>query len=139
MTEQLGIVEIYRLVDTRTWSFVTPSIPCLFPFPQSRMRQSVAPNRASSLNASGGSAAAQAKLIEKKKEYDAVAALERASALYLERIQGLADDCDVMANAGEGTFPIKKKIQRLTRDRYHSVWTSPCTMAQNVSGSQPLL
>ncbi|TFK74612.1 hypothetical protein BDN72DRAFT_833107 [Pluteus cervinus] len=70
------------------------------------MRQSIASNRMStahggSMNPQAASAAAMAKLIEKKKEFDAVSALERASALYLERIQGLADDCDIMANAGE--------------------------------------
>jgi DASH complex subunit DAD2 len=41
-------------------------------------------------------------LIEKKKEYDAVSALERASALYLERIEALGEDCNTMAKAGEG-------------------------------------
>ncbi|TEB37491.1 hypothetical protein FA13DRAFT_1726599 [Coprinellus micaceus] len=45
-------------------------------------------------------AATAAKLIEKKKEFDAVSALERASAQYLERITALADDCEVMADAG---------------------------------------
>ncbi|CAA7259197.1 unnamed protein product [Cyclocybe aegerita] len=64
------------------------------------MRQSVAPHRASQAPSSS-SAAALAKLIEKKKEYEAVSALERASALYLERIEGLGEDCDIMANAGE--------------------------------------
>jgi DASH complex subunit DAD2 len=47
-------------------------------------------------------AAATAKLLEKKKEYDAVCALERASTLFLERIEGLGEDFDIMANAGEG-------------------------------------
>jgi len=40
-------------------------------------------------------------LLEKKKEYDAVAALERASALYLQRIETLGSDCETMAKAGE--------------------------------------
>ena len=48
------------------------------------------------------SAAAMNKLLEKKKEYEAVAALERASALFVNRIEGLADDCKVMADAGQG-------------------------------------
>ncbi|KAF9528526.1 hypothetical protein CPB83DRAFT_766762 [Crepidotus variabilis] len=61
------------------------------------MRQSLAPNRASTAASSGG----LAKLTEKKKEYDAVAALERASALYLERIEALGEDCDIMSRAGE--------------------------------------
>ncbi|KAJ2916312.1 hypothetical protein MD484_g4084, partial [Candolleomyces efflorescens] len=65
------------------------------------MRPSVAASRASHLPSAAPSVAAAAKLIEKKKEYDAVSALERASALYLERISALADDCEVMADAGE--------------------------------------
>ena len=67
------------------------------------MRQSVALPRASSAM-QGGSSAALSKLIEKKKEYDAVSALERASALYLERIEALGEEFDIMANAGEGAF-----------------------------------
>ncbi|KAJ3503050.1 hypothetical protein NMY22_g18386 [Coprinellus aureogranulatus] len=46
------------------------------------------------------SAAATAKLQEKKKEFEAVSALEHASAQYLERISALAEDCEVMADAG---------------------------------------
>ncbi|KAJ7668447.1 hypothetical protein DFH06DRAFT_1181715 [Mycena polygramma] len=65
-------------------------------------RQSVAatrPSHAPGLNAAN-SAAAAAKFLEKKKEFDAVSALQRASALYLQRIEGLADDCETMADAG---------------------------------------
>ncbi|KAF9048449.1 hypothetical protein BJ165DRAFT_1525905 [Panaeolus papilionaceus] len=91
------------------------------------MRQSVAANRISHAPSTGAgmsSAAAQAKLLEKKKEYDAVAALERASALYLERIEALGADCDIMANAGEGTpRPLVDLIYHLiipVRMRSHS-------------------
>jgi hypothetical protein len=66
------------------------------------MRQSVAPNRVSQTFHS--SSTALARLLEKKKEFSAVSALEKASALYLERIEGLSEDCDIMANAGEGWF-----------------------------------
>jgi hypothetical protein len=59
-------------------------------------------SRVSSLNFQPQSSNAVLKLQEKKKEYDAVVALERASRMYLERIEGLADDCDIMAIAGEG-------------------------------------
>ncbi|KAJ7928566.1 hypothetical protein B0H13DRAFT_1597380 [Mycena leptocephala] len=66
-------------------------------------RQSVAANRPS--HAVGlnpvNSAAAAAKFLEKKKEFDAVSALQRASTLYLQRIEGLADDCETMADAGK--------------------------------------
>ena len=61
-----------------------------------------ASSRASTAVPGGSSAVALAKLIEKKKEYEAVSALERASALYLERIEGLGEDCDIMADAGAG-------------------------------------
>ncbi|TFY65709.1 hypothetical protein EVG20_g5381 [Dentipellis fragilis] len=64
------------------------------------MRQSVASSRASYLPPQPPNAAATARLIEKKKEFEAVAALERASAMFLKRIEGLADDCDIMADAG---------------------------------------
>jgi len=56
-------------------------------------RQSHLPNQAST--------AAAARLLEKKKEYEAVAALERASANFLKRIEELGDDFDVMADAGQ--------------------------------------
>lgn len=71
------------------------------------MRQSVAVTRAShgaASNFQANNAAAIAKLQEKKKEFDAVSAFERASALYLERIEGLGDDCNIMADAGQGMF-----------------------------------
>ncbi|KAF8230193.1 hypothetical protein L208DRAFT_1378627 [Tricholoma matsutake] len=64
------------------------------------MRQSLAANRASHAAPPQTNSAA-AKLLEKKKEFDAVSALERASALYLERIEGIGDDCDIMADAGQ--------------------------------------
>ncbi|EFI28178.1 hypothetical protein CC1G_14205 [Coprinopsis cinerea okayama7 len=65
------------------------------------MRPSMAYSRVSYLPSSVSSAAAVAKLAEKKKEFDAVSALERASTQYLERIMELADDCEVMADAGQ--------------------------------------
>ncbi|OJA11915.1 hypothetical protein AZE42_06135 [Rhizopogon vesiculosus] len=68
------------------------------------MRQSVVPNRisqASSLSSHSNNAAALSRLQEKKKEFEAVTALERASSLFLKRIEGLAEDCEVMADAGQ--------------------------------------
>jgi hypothetical protein len=73
------------------------------------MRQSVAPNRVSQ-TPHPGSTAALAKLLEKKKECSAVFALEKASALYLERIEGLGEDCEIMANAGEGRSVFENKF-----------------------------
>lgn len=71
------------------------------------MRQSVAANRTShgaGLSSQANSAAAAAKYLEKKKEFDAVSALERASAVLVERIEGLGEDCDIMAEAGQGHY-----------------------------------
>ncbi|KAF9219561.1 hypothetical protein BS17DRAFT_717025 [Gyrodon lividus] len=68
------------------------------------MRQSVAPTRmshAAPLISQANKAAAMNRLLEKKKEYEAVTALERASAMFVKRIEGLADDCEVMADAGK--------------------------------------
>ncbi|KAF7301178.1 hypothetical protein MIND_00682300 [Mycena indigotica] len=66
-------------------------------------RQSVAPGRASYAAGSNtaNSAAAMAKFLEKKKEFDAVSALHKASTLYLQRIEGLAEDCETMADSGQ--------------------------------------
>lgn len=68
------------------------------------MRPSVAPNRVSHAHALASQAnnpASVHRLLEKKKEYEAVAALERSSALFVKRIESLADDCEVMADAGQ--------------------------------------
>jgi hypothetical protein len=66
------------------------------------MRQSRASHAASSINSQPPNPAALARLQEKKKEFEAVAALEKASATFMKRIEGLGDDCDVMADAGFG-------------------------------------
>jgi len=63
------------------------------------LRESVAPTRSS--HASNSSA--QAKFLEKKKEYEAVAQLDKLTALMADRMEGLGEDCDIMALAGEGT------------------------------------
>jgi hypothetical protein len=70
------------------------------------MRQS-APSRASHAP-QANIAAATAKLLEKKKEFEAVSALETASTLFLQRIEGLGEDCDIMADAGEGLCSLVK-------------------------------
>ena len=67
------------------------------------MRQSVAPLRQSHLPNPALNAAATTKLLEKKKEFEAVLALEKASSQFLKRIESLADDFDVTADAGVGT------------------------------------
>ncbi|KAH9924912.1 uncharacterized protein B0H18DRAFT_395584 [Fomitopsis serialis] len=66
------------------------------------MRQSTAASsRQSTVQNPAMNAAAQARLLEKKKEYEAVAALERASMQFVKRIDELGDDFDVMADAGK--------------------------------------
>ncbi|KAG5729522.1 hypothetical protein E4T56_gene4602 [Termitomyces sp. T112] len=82
------------------------------------MRQSVTANRVSHgafLNSQTNFTAAAAKLLEKKKEYDAVSALERATALYLERIEGLSEDCNVMADAGEAHGQVLEQWPKMFR------------------------
>ncbi|KAH9858544.1 hypothetical protein C2E23DRAFT_716740 [Lenzites betulinus] len=64
------------------------------------MRASMAASRQSQAPGAIASAAATAKLLEKKKEYEAVAALERASAQFYKRIEDIGDDFDVIADAG---------------------------------------
>ncbi|THH13387.1 hypothetical protein EW146_g6820 [Bondarzewia mesenterica] len=64
------------------------------------MRQSVASSRSSHVPGQPPNATAMARLLEKKKEHEAVSAFERASGMFLKRIEGLADDCDIMADAG---------------------------------------
>lgn len=39
------------------------------------------------------------------KEYETFAALEKASALFVKRVEGLGDDCEEMAAAGVGEHP----------------------------------
>jgi transcriptional antiterminator Rof (Rho-off) len=62
------------------------------------MRDSVAPTRSSHAS----SAAAQAKFVEKKKEYEAVTALDKLTSLMADRMEGLSEDTELMAKAGEG-------------------------------------
>ncbi len=62
----------------------------------------MAASRQSQLPGSVANAAAAAKLSEKKKEFEAVTALERASAQFLKRIEDMGDDFDIMADAGIG-------------------------------------
>lgn len=67
------------------------------------MRPSTFGARASqAVNSQANIAAAKSKLIEKKKEFEAVQALERVSSGYFERIMGLAEDFETMADAGQG-------------------------------------
>lgn len=64
------------------------------------MRDSVAPTRSSHAT----NAAALAKCIEKKKEYEAVTALDKLTSMMADRMEGLSEDTELMANAGEGLY-----------------------------------
>ena len=66
------------------------------------MRQSIAPGRQSQLPSHPANAALAAKLLEKKKECEAIIALEKASGKFVERMEDLANDFDVIADAGKG-------------------------------------
>lgn len=98
----------------------------------SMLRPSVAPSRAShapgSLNSHEYAAAAAQRLAEKKKEYEAVAALEAASNLLLQRMAGISEDFDVMADAGRGKTPSRFRPCRTSLISISS-WTGPRTMA----------
>jgi hypothetical protein len=75
----------------------------LVPLPTIGMHLSAASSRASHAPGSQPpSATLLARLEDKKREFEAVDALQRASALFLRRLEGLADDCEVMADAGIG-------------------------------------
>lgn len=50
------------------------------------------------------SAVGLARLTEKKKEFDAVCALEQASQLFVQRFDGISDNLDEMAAASEGGY-----------------------------------
>lgn len=79
------------------------------------MRHSVAPSRMSQAASQVTNAVAMNRLLEKKKEYDAVAALERVTTLFLNRIEGLADDCEVMADAGQVHGQVLEQWQNMFR------------------------
>ena len=83
------------------------------------MRPSTIGNRSSyapGVSSQANSAANLAKLLEKKKEYEGVAALDKASTAFLERITGLMEDADVMANAGEG---VQSRINSMSSRQSH--------------------
>lgn len=70
------------------------------------MRPSSTSSRASHAPGSQAppSTALLARLADKRREVEAVDALQRASALFLRRLEGLADDCEAMADAGIGAY-----------------------------------
>ncbi len=59
-----------------------------------------------------------ASLIQKKKEAEAVDALQRASVLFLQRLEGLGDDCEAMADAGAGKHAARCTFRRIIADSF---------------------
>ena len=121
----------------------SPETTCLWLVPDNNradsvlMRSSIVPARVSALAAQPLNPASLHRLLEKKKEYETVAALERASALFVKRIEGLANDCQVMADAGQGesahawNYPVLIALDRSPRP-------SSRTMAQHVPHTRTL-
>jgi hypothetical protein len=60
-----------------------------------------------------------ARLSDKKKEVEAVEALQRASTLFLRRLEGLADDCEAMADAGFGACMYRIRAARCPSSIIH--------------------
>ena len=79
------------------------------------MRQSIAPTRQSHLSNSSSNPAASKLLLEKKKEFEAILALEKASTQFLKRIEGIADDVDNITEAGIGLYFGHQKCTSLLR------------------------
>lgn len=88
-----------------------PATLCTQEFPHARAHRDMRPSTVSirSSLAPGAqhppSAENLAGLNQKKKESEAVDALQRYSVLFLQRLEGLADDCEAMADAGAGMWP----------------------------------
>src|SRR5258708_26505205 len=66
------------------------------------------------------SAALLARIADKKKEFEAVDALQCASALFLRRLEGLADDCEAMADSGIGTCMCPRRYAYLAGAGAHA-------------------
>ncbi|EJD03328.1 uncharacterized protein FOMMEDRAFT_85190 [Fomitiporia mediterranea MF3/22] len=62
---------------------------------------SIRQSQASSFSSQASNAQFNAKLEEKKREYDALRALERLSQEYVRRLEAIDLDCNVMGDAGK--------------------------------------
>jgi hypothetical protein len=58
--------------------------------------------------------------LEKRKEYEAVLALDKVSAELVERLEALGDDCEIMADAGQGADCLQSFLISLLY--FHSSW-----------------
>lgn len=74
---------------------------------------SVRSSHAGSLASQHSNAQLQAKILEKKKEFELLSTLERMSAEHVHRLDAIHVDCDVMADAGRGAvfFPISSHME----------------------------
>ena len=111
----------------------------LCPDSKNIMRQSIASHRASqpapSLPTSG---AAIGRLHEKMKEFEAVSALEQSSGLFLRRIESLGEDCDVMAESGQGNL-YRSRLKSLLNSGSTSPWANSVSMVNYVPHSELVL
>lgn len=62
------------------------------------------PSSAASIRTShfGTGVSSATRLLEKKREFEAVKALDKISLELVERLEALGDDCEIMAEAGQG-------------------------------------
>lgn len=94
---------------------------------------SVRSSHAGSLTSQHSNSQAQAKLLEKKKEFELLQTLERMAAEHARRLDAIHTDCDVMADAGRGMTPYyTQRSLLLTIYVLTSVWRCTITMAGDV-------
>ena len=89
-------------------------------------------SHAGSLASQSSSAQAEAILLEKKKEHDALLALERVSNEYLRRLEAIDYDCNIMADAGRGMLFVFTVAEWTRAQVMSSSWRSAFSMAGNV-------
>ena len=93
---------------------------------------SVRASHAGSFASQSSSAQAEAILLEKKKEHDALLALERVSNEYLRRLEAIDYDCNIMADAGRGMLFVFTVAEWTRAQVMSSSWRSAFAMAGNV-------
>ena len=93
---------------------------------------SVRASHAGSLASQSSSAQSEAILLEKKKEHDALLALERVSNEYLRRLEAIDYDCNIMADAGRGMSFVFIVVEWTRAQAMGSSWRSAFSMAGNV-------
>ena len=79
------------------------------------------PSHIGSITAQNINPNTSAKILEKRKEFEALQALERASSEYVRRMRALAQDCEIMADGGKGLV--------ISRIHAFHIFKSICTSA----------